>query len=76
VRQSTTEQHWYWRLPRPTMMWSAVALPFLAVTVNATWPVVLLAVGYPTLLYFMRGGIDKGWIERVVSIWKGRSNAA
>ena len=73
MTEPTPNQHWYWRLPRPTMMWTSLALPFLAISLSATWPVVMLAMGYPALLYFMRGSIDKGWIERIVSIWKGRA---
>lgn len=55
------------------MMWSSIPLPFVAVGMGAAWPVVLVSALYPLTLYFMRGTIDKGWVESVLRIWKGRA---
>lgn len=64
-------KHPYWTLPRPSMMWSSIAVPFVAVGMSAAWPVVLISVLYPLALYFMRGMIDKGDVTEWLRIWRG-----
>lgn len=66
-----TRNHWFWKLPRPTLMWCCVPLLFAGLHPDVTKEKFALIVGITVALFFFRGVVDKGWIERILTIWRG-----
>lgn len=58
---------------RPAMMWMGLVLVPLALREGVSDVKFQALLFFLAVLYFFRGAIDKGWLERVIGIWKGRN---
>lgn len=61
---------------RPILLLSCIVLLFLGLSPDVSDTKFKWICGLAALLFFFRGVIDKGWIERILMIWKGREAQA
>jgi hypothetical protein len=62
-----------WQRPAMTALFGAgYAVLVFRLPPDAVLPALVWTVGALVLIYLVRGVVDKGWLERVLAIWKGR----
>jgi hypothetical protein len=62
--------HWYWAFARPTLLWACLPLLFAGLHPGVSEEKFGLLVLLTVLLFFFRGAVDKGWVERVIEKWR------
>ena len=60
---------------RPAMMWMGLVLVPLALQADVSDDKFRALLLFLAFLFVFRGFIDKGVLERLVGLWKGRGNA-
>jgi len=65
-----TLSHWFWAFARPALMWACLVLLLVGLHESVSDVKYQTLSGLTVLLFFFRGCVDKGFIERVLTIWR------